>query len=553
MGGAGGPPGAGAGAAAAAVVIAQPEGLLSKIWWYISTYGRMGYDRFLASRKPQPPTLEELVAMISKQAIIYVPPPWVEHIRDSLRPDEYKSIIDSGTRALSASLEVLRNLLLYKLEYAKKRNVYDPSLRNIAERLFESVLLYNVYTYYKYALRAPYKDIAALRRNISPNALAANSQQISENTGVIFPKVDELPSINDQLNAIITMNPELAAAYRLQSGGGAGASARFPTLDIEVDADEDDAATIAGKMEPAIQIAEDVLDGRKDLWAGPAAKEEYTAAKIDFRRALHALVAERPILRNRASAILSTIRNIPGSIMGAGAVGAAVAASGGGGGGAGGGGDGNSDRPAYAEHRLARGPNSVPAAASSGAAAFGDAAGSGVGSAAAAPAPAFAAAPASSGAAAFGGGGFGGAALSAAPAQFAAMPASGGGGGGGWPRLAAGAGAGAGGASAAAPAAISRANGKTNSLAILAAQQAAQQQRTSNALGREQAVGAAAAAEYAPPDDTGKRRRGPGQGGGARRTRRLRHQKTRRHAHKHRSHKAKTHHRSHARKTRRQH
>jgi hypothetical protein len=287
----------------------------------------MAYSRISTASKPKDLTLDELVEIIdeNRSSIRHSPPQWAADMLRSglMSQQEYDTIRKTGQRALDASFDVLRNLLLYKKKYSEQdRQSYNVTRRTDLEHLFQSILLYNVYTYYKHAIRTPYYKMGSLSRRIPIKSLGTVSN--IESGEVRFPKIENLRPINDELNAIIRMNPELAAVYMIAPGRGAGGSATFPGLTVAIDTDEMGSAEVAEAMEPAIVRAENVLDSIREVWSG---KTEYDAAKIDFRTALTALTAKRDItdrVRESISETLRTIGDIPGSVAGAAAVGATL-------------------------------------------------------------------------------------------------------------------------------------------------------------------------------------------------------------------------------------
>jgi hypothetical protein len=325
-------PAAAAPAAAAPAAVVQRSGILERIRSFISHYAGIFGAGLAEMFKPTEITLEDVTKLIGQGKIRYVPPPWVEDptFRAAFMddPTEYSNIIISGKRAMMAAFEVLRNFAIYRAIYSKdgiSTAQLNNMLRSATVKLFESILLYHVYNYYKFSIRTPYIELATAL-GVPIEKIPEPSQYENRNTGVRVPHIEELRTLADNLNQqLISMNESIANEFGIESGGGVGKSARFPTLALGIDATESSNVEIAAAMEPFIRNAEDILDRRAKFWKSDR-RNDYISAKHDFRKALHKLIV-RDVKKdgtNLASRILAAVGDIPGSIMGAAEIGAAT-------------------------------------------------------------------------------------------------------------------------------------------------------------------------------------------------------------------------------------
>jgi hypothetical protein len=268
------PAAAGAGAAAPAAVLDAAEGIpwysriLEKLGYFASlpmTYGRMAISRITAA--PSRPTLEELAELTQQTS--YRPPGWLSTlINTDPGSTMAKNAILSGARAHAAAFKVLRSYIIFRNYYDKN----SPELGRQVEILFKDVLIYNVYTYYKYKNRAGLLELAQARRNIPIAKFAEESQSFAVEEGIVENKpviLETMPyELADALNAVVRMYPAVAIRYGLEAGSGAGPSAKPPHIVGIPNIEDVGEAEFDGAMEPHIQVAEAILMNLEDLWKG---------------------------------------------------------------------------------------------------------------------------------------------------------------------------------------------------------------------------------------------------------------------------------------------
>ena len=264
---------AGAGAGGPSDVLAAAarnpwyETILRKLGYFASlpgAYVRMAISRITATPRP---TLEELAELTVQTS--YHPPGWLSALlkKDPVNTMAINAVL-SGARAHAAAFKVLRSYIIFRYFY--DRNAPE-TLRQV-EILCKDILLYNVYTYYKYKNRAGLQELAQQRPNIPMAAYAEASQSYAIDEGVVGNeqvKVETMPwELADALNAIVRMYPGIAARYGLEAGRGARESSTPPHIVGIPDPDDAVDTVIDAAMEPHIQKAEDILMGLEELWAG---------------------------------------------------------------------------------------------------------------------------------------------------------------------------------------------------------------------------------------------------------------------------------------------
>lgn len=320
------------GAGAGALVVGPPAmeaqswigNTLSSLWGKVKIYAGMAHSRLTAPRRRN--TLDEILTYTEKAE--YIPPSWLTKLSESGAID--KKLIDTaivaGKRAHGAAFSVLRSYMIYQNTYAASTKGSNVSLRTdlriATEQLFENILLYNVYTYFKYLNRANLRRIAASRGSgISVSNLASESQNIATvsslwgESHIVF---DAMPyELCQRLNAIVLMNPSLAANYLLEASPEAGVYTKPPKIIGLPDVDESTEEELGAAMESAISRAEDILVAIERLWNDAASKD---IPSKDFSKALIALIRTK----KNTSAGASRIASAFDSIIGAGAIAGAL-------------------------------------------------------------------------------------------------------------------------------------------------------------------------------------------------------------------------------------
>ena len=386
-GGGGGGGGAPAAAAAAAAPAPGSRGFLSYIFGIGRIYAGMALERWRGPSGEVPLTMAQIFGEMERN-IVYTPPPWLTILANpaiagihSISPDVFGRLRSLGEREMKAGFALLRALQLYLAVYPitadNKLSPMNSAHADALDLLLKHILLYLVYEYYKFSGRKAYHKyymylftngyLTGISAAAAADAAGGASQfEIVEEAGVIFPErrrpfphIRYLSTVCDRLNTIIAAAAALAAgaaagagagaagaaagaaaavpnpeAFLLQSGGGAGESAKFPRLTGtagDIDVDEHTSEEMLTRMQPVIAQANRILNGfsqLRDTYASMAPPN----AHADFTGALSFLTThKRPGPAEDAAAAAGdcdrwkAITDFVSSLIGAGAAAGAAA------------------------------------------------------------------------------------------------------------------------------------------------------------------------------------------------------------------------------------